>query len=59
VFARKGYAGTKIQDIVREAGLSTGAIYGRFGSKNDLLREAVVRRTTRAVRLGDTSARRN
>ena len=25
VFASKGYAGTKIQDIVREAGLSTGA----------------------------------
>ena len=30
VFARQGYAGTKIQDIVREAGLSTGAVYGRF-----------------------------
>ena len=52
VFARKGYSGTKIQDIVREAGLSTGAVYGRFGSKQDLLREAVVRRTANAVRLG-------
>lgn len=52
VFARKGYAGTKIQDIVREAGLSTGAVYGRFGSKNDLLREAVVRRTATGARLG-------
>ena len=48
VFARKGYAGTKIQDIVREAGLSTGAVYGRFGSKDELLREAVVSRTVRA-----------
>jgi AcrR family transcriptional regulator len=43
VFARQGYAGTKIMDIVREAGLSTGAVYGRFRSKNDLLREAVTR----------------
>lgn len=47
-FARRGYAGTRIMDIVREAGLSTGAVYGRFSSKNDLLREAVVTRSTRA-----------
>lgn len=42
VFARQGYEGTRIGDIVRESGLSTGAVYGRFRSKNDLLREAVV-----------------
>lgn len=42
VFADQGYAGTRIGDIVREAGLSTGAVYSRFRSKNDLLREAVV-----------------
>ncbi len=42
VFASKGYWGTKIQDIVREAGLSAGAVYGRFDSKKDLLVEAVV-----------------
>jgi AcrR family transcriptional regulator len=47
VFARNGYAGTKVMDIVREAGLSAGALYGRFESKNDLLREAVVRRSSR------------
>ena len=58
VFARKGYAGTKIQDIVREAGLSTGAVYGRFGSKDDLLREAVVRRTANAARFEPASDRR-
>lgn len=46
VFARQGYEGTKIMDIVRESGLSTGAVYGRFKSKNDLLREAVVTRAT-------------
>lgn len=42
VFARNGYEGTRILDIVREAGLSTGAVYGRFRSKNDLLRAAIV-----------------
>jgi AcrR family transcriptional regulator len=58
VFARKGYTGTKIQDIVREAGLSTGAVYGRFGSKDDLLREAVVRRTANAARFDPDGADR-
>src|SRR4029077_2377234 len=43
VFARQGYEGTKIMDIVRESGLSTGAVYGRFRSKTALLREAVIR----------------
>jgi AcrR family transcriptional regulator len=46
VFAREGYAGAKIRDIVHEAGLSTGAVYGRFRSKEDLLREAVVSRSS-------------
>ena len=44
VFAAKGYAGTKIMDIVRAAGLSSGAVYGRFDSKDELLMEAVLRR---------------
>lgn len=44
VFAAKGYAGTKIMDIVRAAGLSSGAVYGRFDSKDELLMEAVVSR---------------
>ena len=47
VFARQGYDGTKIMDIVRESGLSTGAVYGRFRSKNDLLREAIVTQSAR------------
>ena len=52
VFAAKGYAGAKIQDIVREAGLSTGAVYGRFRSKDELLREAVVGQAARHSHLG-------
>lgn len=52
VFARQGYSGTRIQDIVRESGLSTGAAYGRFRSKDHLLREAVIARTGRVAHLG-------
>jgi AcrR family transcriptional regulator len=52
VFAEKGYEGTKIQTIVREAGLSTGAVYGRFNSKNDLLREAVITRSLPRLEAG-------
>jgi AcrR family transcriptional regulator len=58
VFARRGYAGTKIQDIVREAGLSTGAVYGRFRSKDELLREAVIGRAARVAHLGGAGGRR-
>lgn len=46
VFARDGYEGARIQDIVRTAGLTTGAVYGRFRGKAELIHEAVV---TRAV----------
>lgn len=42
VFASKGYDGTKIMDIVKAAGLSSGAVYGRFSSKDELLLAAVV-----------------
>jgi AcrR family transcriptional regulator len=56
VFARQGYEGTKISDIVREAGLSTGAIYGRFRSKSDLLRAAILERAAHAAQLGDSGS---
>ena len=42
VIAEKGYYDTKIMDVVRAAGLSAGALYGRFESKSDLLTAAVV-----------------
>lgn len=44
VVAAKGYDGMKVLDIVKEAGLSAGAMYGRFESKRELLTEAVVTR---------------
>ena len=56
VFAREGYDGTKILDIVREAGLSTGAVYSRFRSKNELLRAAVIRSTAALRVVGNEHA---
>lgn len=58
VFARQGYSGTKIQDIVRESGLSTGAVYGRFSSKDHLLREAVIARTGKVANPGSATGAR-
>jgi AcrR family transcriptional regulator len=58
VFARQGYEGTRIMDVVREAGLSTGAVYGRFRSRSDLLRAAIIERADRVARLGDPGSAR-
>ncbi len=41
VFAEQGYQGARVADIARRAGLTTGAIYGRFTGKADLLLDAV------------------
>ena len=36
-FARKGFHETSMQDVFRESGLSAGAVYRYFKSKNDLI----------------------
>ena len=41
VFAAKGYDGAGVQEIAREAGLTTGAIYSRYAGKAELLRAAI------------------
>jgi TetR/AcrR family transcriptional repressor of uid operon len=41
VFSERGYDGAGVQEIARRAGLTTGAIYGRFTGKAELLREAI------------------
>jgi AcrR family transcriptional regulator len=46
VFAERGYDGTKVGDIAKRAGLSTGAIYSQFQNKSDLLMRALVERAT-------------
>jgi len=41
VFLTNGYARTRVQDIAREAGLTTGAMYAHFENKADLLSAAI------------------
>lgn len=43
-FLRKGFHQTSMQDIVAESGLSPGAIYLYFKSKNEIIRAAADRR---------------
>src|SRR6476661_8912758 len=46
VFAEKGYDRAGVQEIARRAGLTTGAIYGRFTGKAELLHAAIESRTS-------------
>lgn len=41
VFSERGYDRAGVQEIARRAGFTTGAIYGRFTGKSDLLLEAI------------------
>jgi AcrR family transcriptional regulator len=41
VFAEKGYEGAGVAEIARRAGYTTGAIYGRFTGKAELLLAAI------------------
>src|SRR5437588_9810084 len=41
VFAERGYEGAAMSDVARRAGFTTGAIYGRFRDKAELLLEVV------------------
>ena len=41
VFSEKGYDGARVQEIATRAGLTIGAIYGRFAGKAELLRAAI------------------
>lgn len=41
VFAEQGYAGARVSEIARDAGLTTGAIYAHYATKADLLCDAI------------------
>ena len=49
LFREKGFEGVGIDAIMKEAGLTHGGFYGHFGSKEDLVAEAVVRALTRSA----------
>lgn len=38
VFAARGFAGTRMSDVAREAGLGTGTLYNYFKNKQDIFR---------------------
>ena len=48
-FARHGYRVTSIEDIVRESGLSVGALYTYYPSKQDLFLALAERRTVETL----------
>jgi AcrR family transcriptional regulator len=45
LFAERGYIQTSMRDIARAASVTTGAVYGHFRNKADLLVEAISDRT--------------
>ena len=47
LFAAQGYGSISVRDLGRRAGVTSGAIYGQFRGKADLLAEAVDSRLTR------------
>ena len=49
VFCERGYDGTTVAQVARRAGLTTGAIYGNFRDKAELLLQAIDRNSARAV----------
>lgn len=49
VFCERGYEGTTVAQVARRAGLTTGAIYGNFRDKAELLLRAIDRNSARAV----------
>jgi TetR/AcrR family transcriptional repressor of nem operon len=56
LFRLRGYAGTNIDDVMLAAGLTRGAFYAHFNSKDDLFTEAVIAGTGLRTRLRDAEA---
>lgn len=49
-FGREGYAATSVDDILADAGVSKGALYHHFASKEDLFAVVFVATSTTAIR---------
>ncbi|MEM6753946.1 MAG: TetR/AcrR family transcriptional regulator, partial [Cyanobacteria bacterium P01_C01_bin.38] len=48
LFAEKGFAGTSLRNVIREAGVNIAAVHYHFGSKEELF-VAVVRRSAQQI----------
>ncbi|HEX8053433.1 MAG TPA: TetR/AcrR family transcriptional regulator [Thermoleophilaceae bacterium] len=57
-FAREGFHRTTMQDIFGEAGLSPGAVYSYFKSKDEII-DAITREAARFAETGGTMIREN
>jgi TetR/AcrR family acrAB operon transcriptional repressor len=51
VFSRKGYSATRVEDIAKQANVTTGAIYHHFGGKSELYIALVEQSDAKANRL--------
>jgi TetR/AcrR family acrAB operon transcriptional repressor len=51
VFSRNGYKGTRVEDIAKQANVTTGAIYHHFGGKSELFIALVEKSETKANQL--------
>jgi AcrR family transcriptional regulator len=49
VFREKGFTGTRVIDIARRAGFTSGALYSYFDSRADLLAEAIAESSTQML----------
>lgn len=47
VFREKGYTGSRVQEIARRAGFTSGALYSHFDSRAELLAEAIAAENSR------------
>ena len=56
LFRLRGYAGTNIDDVMLAAGLTRGAFYTHFKSKDELFTESVIAGTGLRARLTQTPA---
>ena len=54
VFARSGFHGASVDEVAREAGFTTGAIYWHFGGKDELFLAALEDYVTTRVREYET-----
>jgi TetR/AcrR family transcriptional repressor of nem operon len=54
LFRLRGYAGTNIDDVMLAAGLTRGAFYAHFASKDELFTEAIIAGTGLRARLRGT-----
>jgi AcrR family transcriptional regulator len=46
LFAKRGFSGTSLRSVIKEAGVNTAAVHYHFGSKEGLVEAVLVRRAT-------------